>query len=134
MSYVSAALTRAVKELHISQTKLSESSGVQRGMLNRYMRGAQLGQDNLPKLVAALPEPHKSALVAAYARDWVPEAEQSLVQISSANGHTAPAAVVLPPDLDPDLRDALIYLAERGLRHPQIRDMVLQLVGVLRGT
>lgn len=135
MSFVSIALARALEEIPLTQTALAQLSGIERGMLNRYVKGAAaLGPDNLTKLVAALPTPHKAALVAGFARDIVPDSEKPLVSIHPVDSRAAETAPVLPEDFDADFRDALHYLAQRGVRHPQIRDMVLKLVVALRGS
>lgn len=136
MSHVSNALQRALGAIHTNQTALAQRAGIDRTMLNRYVKGsATLGAESLARLLEVLPVEHQAELTAAFARDWIPEPYHHLVTIEPSSGQVilAETPPVLPEELDAEFRDALLYLAHRGLLHSEIRDMVLRLASVLRG-
>lgn len=133
MSNVSAALSTALSSPPWSQTKLAQLSGIDRGMLNRYVRGtAPLGAENLVALLKVLSPPHNSALLAGYLRDAIPSGSEALVAILT-NATISETPPTLPEDLDPKLRDAIMFLARKAMVHTEIRDMLMHFAKVLRG-
>lgn len=131
MSYVSAALTTALKSLEWTQTELSNRAKVDRGMLNRYVRGIKpLGEENLPSLLKTLPKPHNDHLLAAYLRDLIPAGTEATVTIltDAIAAETPPS---LPSDLDPKVRKAIDFLARKAIVHTEIKDMLVHFAKVL---
>lgn len=123
----------------MTQTALAEQSKLSQPMINRYVRGQALGVENLARLVAVLPEPHGSRLVAAYLRDSLPPALAHHVAILANNPHVneddadAQRLGDLIAALDPELRRDVLFLIGLAGRQTAIADIFRRSAEILRG-
>jgi len=139
MSNFSVALTECLSEKGWEQTKFAEDVGLSRGQINRYARGMKGDRKALPKpstlvsICTPFNSDQQARLVVAYLRD-----QQAEIPAEMAN-----SAIILPtstrirevndslPDLDPDLRRAVIFLSKLAVDHTEIRDLILHWETVL---
>jgi transcriptional regulator with XRE-family HTH domain len=134
MSNVSAALSAALDDLGWSQTELAQKADINLGMLNRYVRGTGvLGEDNLQRLLSVLPEPQNRMLLAGYLRDLIPPGKEQLVSILT-NSILREEAPILPEGLEPELADALGFLARKAQIHTEVKDMLVGFTKLIRGS
>ena len=137
-NHFAIALARELAILPETNLEFAARAGLPPTNLSIFVRigrnSRKCGSAQLSKILAALDEDARVRLVCAWLRDQIP-AEIQPGQISL--GPTTARIHELPdepwPDIDPAFKDAAMYLLRRAKSCPEIREILVNLAGALRG-
>lgn len=131
MSALSVVLSEFFQGIPESQTAYAAAHGLDRSILNRTVKGADVpGPDTARQIISTLPkEKWQGRATAAWVQDRTPEELRALVITlpHDSRGEEVPAIKQLPDDLPPDLREALLWFAQMAVTHPEIRTLLFSL-------
>lgn len=116
----------------MTQTFLSEASGISQGQISRYISGEDSPEkENLEKICKALCESDRADVVLAYLQDQIPESARHLIAPARLKHFQKAKRVEVP--LPRDLREAFDVLEERASRSPAVADSIKSTVRILEG-
>lgn len=123
MSYLSISLNDALQALGLNQTTLAKQAGITQGQTNRACRGRSVKVPTIHAIARAVPEPHRSNLVASWLKDQV-EPDVLRGVLIHALGSATKEEPVLPAELDPERRALVLWVANEIIRDTAMFDML----------
>lgn len=112
------------------QTDFAERNKIERGMLNRAVKGTKrAGADLAARIIGGLPAEWQAKAAVAWLKDqtWASIRESVLIFPNESVVREEPSRPELPEALAADVRSDIIWLAERALIHPEVRQLVAAL-------
>lgn len=137
MSNLSVVLSDYFSTAEVTQSAFAATHGIEKGMLNRVVKGALTpGDDVVTRIVAHLPENWRPRATTAWLKDRLPRELREHVAVLEQSATISEAAPIpmLPTDLPPDTREHLLWLADMCILHIEIRQLVAALYKTLRAT
>ena len=137
VSFFSSALKEVLDQTSLNQAELAKASDMSASQLSRYVSGYSAPtRPVMDAILKAVPAEFRPRVLIAFLHDSIPPEYFELVDVlpASRTGEPLqPEMLKLPPGLDPEMRRMLEAYAELGLRHPQIREMLKNFLGIVQG-
>jgi DNA-binding transcriptional regulator YdaS (Cro superfamily) len=123
MSHLSLAINDALTSLAKTQTAFADRASLHPTQISKASKGKRVGAAVIHAIARALPAEHRGAVAAAWLKDQLKPDVLATVDVFSAGSRGAEQPnYQLPPELDADTRDLILWLAQQATRHTAVRD------------
>jgi transcriptional regulator with XRE-family HTH domain len=134
MSTFSEQLRVACEVAELTQSDLSELSGISQSTISRYLKGDVTPEpEAFGALLDSLPATLHFELIVARLCDVLPKKYRDSVTILAQGGAAVgeQASSYMPTGIAKDLRHAIEYLARESVQEPAVRELVTSLARAL---
>jgi transcriptional regulator with XRE-family HTH domain len=122
------SLAQLIAQLGLTQQGFAKQLGTDPANVSRWLSGKSVpDSETIGRILECLPEQYRSDMLTAYLKDQIPNRFESLVKIEPLEGgkiRIEDEGPDLPPNLGPEPRKQIIYLAHMALRWQEVRKLL----------